>query len=61
MKETIREDYWEISDLLHVQRQYAHLDSYNSGLYNGLELALSILQKRKPEYVEVGKPLQEIK
>jgi hypothetical protein len=49
--ETEREPYWEIIDLVEIQKQSALSDSYNLGLFNGMELCLSILQKRKPEYL----------
>jgi hypothetical protein len=48
-----REPYWEIIDLLEIQRQSALNDFYNLGLYNGMEFCLSVLQKREPKYLEI--------
>ena len=52
--ETKREQYWEIIDLVEIQKKSALSNSYNLGLYNGMEYCLSILQKRKPEYLEIN-------
>jgi hypothetical protein len=60
MKETVREPYWEIRDLVEVQKKSATSDSYNAGLFNGMELCLSILEKRQPQYVQVQDVLIDI-
>lgn len=39
-----------IRDIKTVLDRTANYDSYNLGLYNGVELCLSILEDRKPEY-----------
>lgn len=46
-------EYWnrveKVVDLLKVQQQSV-ADSYNHGLYNGLELAIATMQDREPQY-----------
>ena len=58
-KETIRESFWEIRDLKEVQEKSALSDDYNLGLYNGMELCLSLLEKREPKYKDMEKPKLE--
>jgi hypothetical protein len=52
-EETTRERYWEIIDLVEFQKKSALSDPYNIGLYNGMELCLSVLQKREPKYLNI--------
>ena len=58
-KETVREPFWEIRDLKEVQEKSALSDDYNLGLYNGMELCLSLLEKREPKYKDIKKPKLE--
>lgn len=48
-------EYWnrveKVVDLLKVQQQSV-VDSYNHGLYNGLELALATMWDCEPQYFE---------
>jgi hypothetical protein len=59
MCQNVREPYWEIRDLIEVQKKSATSDSYNAGLFNGMELCLSILEKRQPQYVKIGETQNE--
>ena len=52
-EETVREPFWEIRDLKEVQEKSALSDDYNLGLYNGMELCLSLLEKREPKYKDL--------
>ena len=52
-EETEREPFWEIRDLKEVQEKSALSDDYNLGLYNGMELCLSLLEKREPKYKDL--------
>jgi len=54
-EETTRENYWQIIDLVEFQKKSALSDPYNLGLYNGMELCLSILQSREPKFEEIYK------
>jgi hypothetical protein len=45
----------QVIDLINVQKQSATSDPYNLGLYNGMELCLSILQGREPKFEEIYK------
>lgn len=40
---------------LHDMQKQNITDEYSCGIYNGLELALAILEKREPEFVFVEK------
>ena len=53
LEETNREKYWEIIDLVQIQKKSALSDPYNLGLHNGMEMCLSVLQKREPEYLNI--------
>lgn len=53
-KKTVKEPFWEIKDVLQVQEKSALSDDYNLGLYNGMELCLSILEKREPKYKDLN-------
>lgn len=44
----------EIKELLRIQKQSLK-DNYMIGLYNGLELAVAILEDRKPSYQDTIK------
>jgi hypothetical protein len=54
LQENQREPYWEIKDVLQVQEKSALSDDYNLGLYNGMELCLSILEKREPKFKDLN-------
>ena len=54
-EEIEREPFWEIKDLVEVQKESALLDDYNLGLYNGMELCLALLEKREPKYKDIQK------
>jgi hypothetical protein len=45
----------QVIDLINVQKQSALSDSYNLGLYNGMELCLATLQDREPKFQEIKK------
>jgi hypothetical protein len=45
--------YKEIKELEEIQRKHI-TDNYNCGLYNGLELALSVLSGEKPQFKVLG-------
>ena len=42
-----------IRDLRDIQAQSYDLPPYNCGLYNGLELAVAIIEERKPNLVDI--------
>ena len=55
-EETVRDresSFSQIRDLVQVQKKSALMDDYNLGLYNGMELCLSILEKREPKYKDL--------
>jgi hypothetical protein len=54
-EETNREEYWQIIDLVEIQKNSALSDSYNLGLYNGMEMCLALLQKREPKFEKIKK------
>lgn len=46
--------FWEIRDLLKVQKKSIG-DPYSLGLYNGIELCLALLEKREPVLLDLSK------
>lgn len=54
-EETNREKYWQIIDLVEIQKKSVLSDSYNLGLYNGMEMCLALLQKREPKFEKIKK------
>ena len=53
-KFSVRRQRQELVRLHDMQKQNI-TDEYSCGIYNGLELALSILEEREPEFVFVEK------
>lgn len=64
-KFSVRRQRQELVRLHDMQKQNI-TDEYSCGIYNGLELALAILEEREPEFVfaekkEEPKQMEEIK
>lgn len=47
----------ELERLKQIQKQTVETDKteYSAGLYNGIELALAVLQNREPNYLNIEK------
>ena len=54
---SIKKKIIDLKSMKDAQFQSFHYDDYNLGLYNGIELSLSIMEEREPKYLTL--PLEE--